>query len=343
MLRQALDSKIAENRRLRGVGMLIQNAAAAALTRLPPLTLPPAPKTPHTLKRGEEIAMLHISDTQIGKVTTSYNSKVAVERLRELAEKTIRITEVRRAAANIDEIHVALGGDMVEGECIFPHQAHLIDQSVYDQALLTTPYALAEVIMMLLRVFKRVKVFGVVGNHGRTMPKDEGAHPRSNWDRVVYTTLKHLFFGPPSAPRKDPELKRLEIVVPDEFSYVDRIYEWGLLFVHGHQIRGGGGGGFPYTGTTKKVGGWADAIRDPWDYLYFGHFHNYTQGTISTRTWYCNGTTESDNDYACEELAVVGFPMQRLQFFNASHGMISDNPIYLDHDHVPQLRRMRVR
>ena len=283
--------------------------------------------------------MLHISDTQIGKVTASYNSKVAVQRLLDLAEKTIRITEVRRQAANIDEIHVALGGDMVEGEMIFAHQPHLIDQSVYDQALLTTPYALASVIQRLLATFKRVKVFGVVSNHGRTGKKGDPAHPRSNWDRVVYQTLHHLFFGPPDAPRKDPELKRLEIIVPDEFSYVDRIYDWGLLFVHGHQIRGGGGGGFPYQGTTKKVGGWADAIREPWDYLYFGHFHNYTQGTISSRMWFCNGTTESDNDYACEELAVIGFPMQRLQFFSAAHGMIADHPIYLDRDHIPQSRR----
>ena len=26
-----------------------------------------------------------------------------------------------------------------------------------------------------------------------------GSHPRTNWDRVVYETLRHLFFGPPDA------------------------------------------------------------------------------------------------------------------------------------------------
>lgn len=339
VLRRALDSSVVENKRLKGIESLVMDAVRKALTPVPALLLPPAPVRSSKPGRTKEIAVLHISDTQIGKVTASYNSKVAVERLMDLARTVVHIAEVRRQAADIDEVHLALGGDMVEGELIFPHQPHLIDQSVFDQALLTTPLIIAEVIKLLLANFKRVKVYGVAGNHGRTGKKGDAAHPRSNWDRVVYQTLHHLFFGPPAMPRKDPELKRLEIVVPEEFYYVDRVFDWGLLFVHGHQIRGGNGGGFPYTGATKKVGGWADAIPQAWDYLYFGHFHNYTQGTISTRMWFCNGTTESDNDYACEDLAVIGFPMQRLQFFTAARGMIADYPIYLDKHRVPQSKR----
>ena len=216
VLRRALDAKVAENERLRGVSLLVMGAVKQALTPLPRLDLPKAPARRAT-GRPEEVAFLHISDTQIGKRTASYNSEVAVERLLELAHKVIRITEVRRQAAQIDEIHVALGGDMVEGELIFSHQPHLIDQSVFDQALRTTPFVLARVVRLLLAHFKKVKVFGVVGNHGRPAPKDVGSPPRTNWDRVVYETLRHLFFGSPDAPRKDPELKRLEIVVPDDF------------------------------------------------------------------------------------------------------------------------------
>lgn len=326
-----------ENKRLRAMRSVIEASVAAALTPPPALTLPPAPaKQPS--KGSEEVALLHLSDTQLGKVTATYNSEVGCKRILDFFQKCLHLTQIRRAGATIKEVHLALGGDIVEGETIFPHQPHLIDQCVYDQACRTAPTIIAQGILLLLAHFERVKVVCVPGNHGRSGTKNGGQHPRSNWDNVVYASLKHMLFGPPSAPRKDPELKRLEIVIAEDFFVVDRIYNWGLLFVHGDQISGGFGG-FPFYGTAKKVGGWADSVSEPWDYLYFGHFHTYTQGTINHRQWFCNGTTESDNTFAQETLAATGFPTQRLQFFSKDHGVIADMPIYLAERRRPQSQR----
>jgi len=337
ILRRALNTERRRNARHALATEVIVTAVDEALTRDPPRYKAQAfkPRKRGGVKLPEEIAVLQISDTQIGKVTADYNSDIAEERISKLVERVIRITDVRRAGATINEIHVALDGDMVEGEAIFAHQAHTIDQSVFDQAINRGPRIFVDVILTLLKHFERVKVFGICGNHGRNGPRNGGANPRTNWDRVLYSTTRHILKGCAAAPRQDANLNRLEFVVPDTFYYVDRIFGWGALHVHGHQINGGGAG-FPISGTTKKAFGWIDSIPTPWDYMYFGHFHTYTSGTLNHRVWFCNGTTESANTFAQEQLAATGDPVQRLQFYDETHGMIADYPIYLGGQRFPR-------
>ena len=56
-------------------------------------------------------------------------------------------------------------------------------------------------------------------------------------------------------------------------------------------------------------------------------------------TFLANGTTESDNEYALEQLAAAGWPVQRLAFFSAHHGLISDNPVWLTSERRSQAQR----
>jgi hypothetical protein len=294
---------------------------------LPDLRIPPLPKPSN--KSDEEIAVLHISDTQIGKITDTYCTVVAEERLLKLIKTTIRITQTRRNAAKINEIRIYLGGDMVEGEEIFPHQAHEISESVYDQATRTAPEILGKCILLLAEHFPKVKVIAVPGNHGRNGSRGTRSHPKTNWDSVCYKTLQYCLMGPSWNPRK--ELKdRIEFDYKDKWFFVDHIFDWGNLIVHGDQISGGFAG-FPWYGTAKKAWGWIDSIPQPWDYLWFGHFHTYAGPVVlNKRIFLANGTTESDNEFAQASLAAAGYPCQRLCFFNAEHGLISDNQIYLD-------------
>lgn len=145
--------------------------------------------------------------------------------------------------------------------------------------------------------------------------------------------------GDKNSPRA--ELKdRLTFKHADDWYVVDRIFDWGNLQLHGDQIRGGFAG-FPWYGTAKKAWGWIDSIAEPWDYLWFGHFHTYASAVLNHRIFLANGTTESSNVYAQEQLAASGFPCQRLSFFDAKHGLISDNQVFLtdDLERLPQRLR----
>lgn len=304
----------------------IIDAVVTELSENPPrLIAPPMPKTPR--RKLEEIAVLHLSDIQLGKVTETYDTAKAEERVMLACSKAIEVAEVRRSFAKIDELHVYLGGDMVEGEDIFATQAHEIDSSVYDQACVNGPAIFAKAILSLLAAFPRVVVCTVPGNHGRNGSPHSRAHPRTNWDQVLYHTTRTLLLGGPANPRRDLE-GRLEFRLSERFWIVDRVYKWGNLLVHGHQISGGFAG-FPWYGASKKAWGWIDSIPEQWTSLWFGHFHTPVRMTLNKREIFANGTTESDNVYAQEQLAACGRPCQRLVFMDARHGVVSDDLLYL--------------
>lgn len=327
----AVDLK-AENARLRrklsstgANAQLVMDAVQQAFDGYVP---PRLPKVKPYRKRGEtEIAVAHVSDTQIGKVTATYDTEIAAGRLMEYAVKVGKCIERHRSYARVDELHLYLGGDMVEGELIFPGQAHSIDQSVFDQAVRSGPNAAAAMILYWLQIVPRIRVVCVAGNHGRPASKHAGSHPRSNWDRVFYEVTKLIVLGPPGRECADTKA-RVTFEIPDTFYAINDVLGHKHLIVHGDQIRGGFAG-LPWYGASRKAQGWIDSIPGEWTSLYFGHFHTLVSATLNLRKWYCNGTTESDNDYAQEQLAACGRPVQRLQFWNAEHGMVADRPIYL--------------
>ena len=337
-LRREVQRLTRDGSRRRGGEALIIHAVEQAYDDPPDLVVPPRPKL--SRKKSEEVALLHVTDTQIGKVTESYNVGVADARLMQLAEKVRTIVEVRRSAVKVDELVLLLGGDIIENENLFPGQQFEIgDRGVFDQAVRDAPAILTRLILRLLEFFPKIRIVAVSGNHGRAAPRSMGSHSRTNWDRVAYEVTRLMVLGPPGTR---PELDgRLTFEIADSFYSVPRVWDWGLLVIHGDQIRGGFGG-FPWYGVGKKAWGWADSIPEAWDFLYFGHFHQHACATLNYRTFFATGTPESGNVYAQEQLAAGGWPSQRLQFLNEEHGVIADHQVFLTApgERVPQrLRR----
>jgi hypothetical protein len=313
--------------------------------------LPPKPKSQG--KGTEQIAIAHLSDTQMGKRTASYDSVVGAQRCHLFAQKIVEITKVKRAGSTIKELRLYLGGDMVEGEYgNYPSQPYDIDSPVIAQAMRTCPDIFEGMIYYFLRYFDKVHVVGVPGNHGRGASRHQTRHHLTNWDRVCYWILRDRVLGSGVKAKekcscgsnkmwknccgKDVR-KRVTFDIAEDFWCLDRVWDWGNLIVHGDQIRGWAG--IPYYGVQKKTHGWADAMPKDWDNLLFGHFHTYAAGTINYRRWFCNGTTESANSYALEELAAAGPPSQRLLFMTEKHGIISDHQIFLEDDRAPIMQR----
>ena len=332
------ENKALKSKLLRGRGLEdVIFAAVKEVYAEPKIIVSPPPPSILGKSARQEVAVLHICDVQFGKRTRSYDHVVATERLQELAQKTVEIANLRRNIAKIEEILVVLGGDIVENERNYPSQPHHISLPVIDQATKQGPEAIESVLRYLLKYFTRVRVTSVVGNHGRNGPFGQpGVHEKTNWDRVLYRVLEYRMLG--SEQVDNPLRKRLIFNTPDTFWAVEDVCGWNILLVHGDQIKGGFAG-FPWYGAAKKVWGWIDAIGEPFDYIMIGHFHTFATATLNYRILLANGTVESDNDYAQEELAACGYPCQRLSFFNAGHGLIADHQIFLTSDRAPQRRR----
>jgi hypothetical protein len=269
-----------------------------------------------TLTGGEEYAVPLLSDLQTGKITPDYNSEVAAERVRRYAEKIIELTDIQRLHHPVRHCHIPMLGDMLEGVTIFPGQQWLIDSTLYDQMFNTTPVILAEFVRTLLAHFETVTVWAVDGNHGRLGRRGDFG-PMDNADRMVYRVLALLLRDEPRFELKmrDPQGER-------NWYQVMELGEYRAMLIHGDQIRGHSG--FPWYGLGKKVNGWASGgVPERFTDLMMGHWHQRAMIPLNSKCVWVNGSTESTNTYASENLAAQSDPSQWLLFVDPAAGRVT--------------------
>jgi len=257
-----------------------------------------------------------LSDWQLGKRTPSYDSAVCADRIARFGEKVVRLTDIQRADHPVKHLRVHILGDLVEGEMIFPGQAHLIDSSLYEQVVESGPTILVNFLRRMLANFETVHVSAVIGNHGRIGRKGD-FNPQTNSDRMLYRITQRILEGEPRLTWDIPS-------IPNERAWyaISRIGSYSALLIHGDQFRGTAG--IPWYGLNKKVGGWAmGAIAERYTDVDFGHFHQPTRVTLNNVTARCSGSPESHNDFAAEQLAAVGQPSQSLRFVHPERGIVT--------------------
>jgi hypothetical protein len=323
--RQLAEAK-ARNTELAEVVYQAARDAAASLS-LATSTSPTVTTTTASDASHDETALICVSDLQLAKITKSYNSDVCAARMRLYSDKVDSLTAIQRSNHPVHHARLYLLGDIVEGELIFPYQPYAIDSSLYKQVMLDGPKILGDFLQRLLATFETVHVVGVIGNHGQIGGQSRKHHnPTTNADRMLYRFLQEIY-------REEP---RVTFHIPDR----ERERDWyavdypvgpdhGFLLFHGDQIRGGFAG-FPYYGFAKKVWGWrGGAIKEPFRYAVAGHWHTPLRTTINAVTVWVNGSTESDNTWAQENLQQMGDPTQLLMFVHPKVGVTAEYWVYL--------------
>lgn len=305
--RQALARKQAAAAELEAT--VYQAAYDAAISVEP---LPPAPARDRRTRRSE-VALLHLTDWQWGKETTSFNSEIVGQRVDTVIQRCMSIVDVVRSGVPVRECHVMLGGDMVDGLNIFPGQAWEVDATLYDQ-MFGVAAKIAAVLRDLTGVFDVVHVWPEYGNHGRLGRIGE-APPSDNIDRMAYG-IARIALGP------DPQ----RIVWHQEWSWhqIVEIGEYRALLVHGDEVRSFGGN-HPSYGILKRVMGWkAGGGVAPFRDAYFGHFHRPDTYTLPDGgSVFLTGSIESGNEYAASAMGATGVPQQRLHFIDPEGGRVT--------------------
>jgi predicted phosphodiesterase len=215
-----------------------------------------------------------LSDLHVGKSTEWFNLDVA---------KT-RLLSMPRQIANglpdhdIDEVVVALVGDLVEGEDIYPNQPWGVDAPAINQ-LKACSYGIWDMLVETSRMFDcPVRVVSVPGNHGRTSKTADG---ETNWDNAVLFCLSLMADG------SDEDIS----ICTNQnlflrFQVKDKV---GLLYHHGVK----------HTGTPamrEKVAGWKSGYG--MDFLLHGHWHEWKIGTWIDVTIVSNGCLCGPDDLA---------------------------------------------
>jgi hypothetical protein len=329
LLRAANKRLLKDARKAEGRMSLVMDAVKSAVAEQDfHMDLPPA----ITIQRGaveETKALLHITDTQIGKKSASYNTAIARERILEVCRKAASCCQNHNRSRGIRELHLLLGGDMIENEIIFPHQPHEIDSSALVQSMVSVPTIFRDAIMYLRSYFETIHVYCVSGNHGRPGAFNSGNHPETNLDTAAYMMMREMLnTAQAENPMKGHTIK---VHIPRGFFIVDEnFFDHYPLLVHGDKGIKGGYGGFPYYGVARAISKWSVSIPQPWKLLFFGHFHGWQGGEAFGRNWYCGGTLESGNEYARANFDASGRPKQRLLLFTRKQ-LICELPIYANY------------
>lgn len=263
-------------------------------------------------RKGDEVALVHLTDWQLGKRTVSYDSEVCARRVNTAIQKVIEIAEIQRAHHPVRKCHVLLGGDMLEGVSIFPKQAWEVDSGLYAQ-LFTAARLIADSIVTLLGAFEYVSVDEVWGNHGRIGRKGE-LPQEDNLDRVLCRIAREMLGHQPRLTWEEPEPQWHKVIA---------IGEYRALLFHGDQVRGGGGQ-LPAYGIAKKVTAWATGVTEPFHDAYLGHYHQDMKLTLPNGgRIFMTPSTESDSEFAAQFVAAKGRPGQRLHFVNPRKGRVT--------------------
>jgi len=239
------------------------------------------------IKQGggdEEEVIQVLSDWQLGHKTISFNYKIAQERIQQLLKATVNISNLHRRAYPLKKIHIFLLGDFVQSEKV----GYLVDLSELESILIDQVYGhavplLADYLKEISRHFEQVNVYCVRGNHGRG---EKGSSEKTNWDDVIYHTLKIKF----------SENDRININVAKEFYQIVDILGWKFLLAHGDQVRGGSYG-IPLYALLQRMLRWATSMPFKWDFLVVGHWHNFAYLCQNNQYLIVNGTLVSDDEY----------------------------------------------
>jgi|TARA_R100000353_G_scaffold35823_1_gene28514 hypothetical protein len=286
------------------------------------------PKLQHKPKTQTEICVPLLSDIQLAKRTPDYDTSVAEVRVRRYAEKIVKLTEIQRATHNVNKCAVLALGDIVEGELIFPGQSHLIDSSLYRQVTVDGPRILHTFLSILLENFKEVEVYWVIGNHGALGGRSRRDYnPETNADRMLGKILQTMFAGE----------KRIKFIIPEgvdnHWYTVARLGPKAKFFCfHGDNIRGTMG--VPFYGYNKKILGWkalaSQGLMEDFTHAVCGHYHTPTSLYINDVRVWVNGSTESYNSYAQEQLASMGRPSQFCLFVKPTKGVTAEYLVNLE-------------
>ena len=246
--------------------------------------------------------LLFLSDLHIGEIIEMngiqiFNLEKAKAGLKSIIDQVLDAPEYYGYA--MGSIVVVLGGDIIDGELIYPAQGYSTPHDAFSQCKIATKIIWQE-LCRLSQKFISVEVKCVPGNHGRTSKLHS---QMSNWDNVLYHNLKLM-----------AEMSGEDIFVetPEQMWMDFDVYQWT---VHARHI------GMPQAssaGGAKKAMVWLNNHNA--DLLFFGHYHSPEMFSSGYKKIFKNGALPPANDYA-ENLGFLDGPGQWLV------GITNDRPV----------------
>lgn len=234
-------------------------------------------------QRQPETANLHLTDWHYGKHTGTYDPATTQRRLDGLLEKVGRIRELK-SCQDFDRLVIHVTGDMNDGSEIYAGQAHEQAVSNVEAQANDLSILLAAWLERLTKVYPRVELECVPGNHGRT---GKFGHYAANWDIVCY---RYLALRQQLVP-----VRFTDWTDGDPFVRKVDVRGHRFLLYHGHDVRSYSN--IPWYGIMLRLVRWFSSSMGPFDVALFGHFHTIGFWRLNGIRVMLSGTAVSGDEW----------------------------------------------
>ena len=263
------------------------------------------------IKNGHKLveqAVLVLSDIHYGKLNyfydyqkerriCTYSPEIFIQESNRLLDAVQTINKLLFGGYTFERLNLFCVGDLVENEIIFKGQEKFISQGIVLQVVEFVSY-FKKIILELLKLFPKIRVIVVGGNHGRIADLDGGTDwDYNNYDYLVGKIIQTIF----------EKQKRIEVVVPNSWFYVEEIYGWRYLLHHGSSVYSWMG--IPYYGITRQSK--SRRMEIPFDVEVIGHFHHLMEVTTSSQAkTLVNGCWIDKDQYGWKKFGNLSVPEQ---------------------------------
>ena len=271
-------------------------------------------------KRNMTVECL-LSDLHYGKLSKTFNGDVARERMRKLAEVTVRDITRYRKNYNIDRIVIGMLGDMIENATFHGMESmRACEMGNAEQVRLAIESLYEDYLVPLSTLGVPLDIKCIFGNHGRMETHQTYQSPGEEaFSWIIYHTLDMLC-------KKSGIKATFEI--PTGAYLIYDVYGSNVLFEHGNFIKGNTKKAFE-THLAKRSTQFGQLI----DFMRIGHYHeidNYKRGRIIVNGSLCGQDDYSDiNGYKTEAAQVINYYVENESRPNPFYHSF---PVYLDEE-----------
>lgn len=275
-----------------------------------------------TSEKSEATAFWLASDWHVGEKVTfgqtnginEYNPDIARSRAEAFFRNGLRLTDMAAKEVGVNTIVLALLGDFITNnlhmEAVENNYLAPAEETFFAQELLISG------INFILENSKYNLIIPChSGNHGRTTKYSQfGSENGHSFEWMVYMNMADRFRGN----------KRVTFIISEgAHSYLD-VYGYNVRFLHGHDVKFGGGVGGLTIPLNKAIAQW-DKAR-PAYITCLGHFHQRFDGG----SFMANGSLIGYNAFALSIKASAEKPAQQFFLIDKTRGKTIVAPILLD-------------
>lgn len=252
-------------------------------------------------------------DPRLVQGLSHYDVGTYKKRVDRWVEKIIHFREQDKNSLGLNKLVISHLGDQVTGESIYKGQAFYLDLNLTDQ-LFTSVEVEASALLTIAKVYPKVELFCVIGNHGR--PGAYGAnHRKTNFDYLFYRSLKQALSNQPN----------INIYVSESPSMV--VQHGNFIFLLNHGDAAKGWMGIPFYGLERMYRRLPNLYNMVVHYELVGHHHQ--PANIGDSKVLLNGSLVGGSELSINRMGLANLPSQKLFYFDKTHGINRETNLHL--------------